>query len=259
MRAFTKVFLFLLVIGFSLPVPLKAQEAAEYDPLKRNLVFVESDADVTIPVNMFKLRFGFDIQKATFAEAEEESARVIKAVSDAVAKLGLPNVEIIKGWDILTQAKISVGMTGRKIENRLTVKVSDFPNDKMHELIAKIVDLSLGVNKDIYFEEIEVGVTDSVETGTRETLIMDALRKLKANAEKAAETQGSKVIASKRIFVMDENAPAARMASGDMMYAAAPEMMRKSFVSVQKGFTVQAQVTDHIKMTAKASGIYEIQ
>lgn len=88
--------------------PILAEEA-HFDPLERNLIFIEGDATITVPVNGFRLTFGFDVDKGSFAEANRESTRIIDQISANVKGLGLSNVEIIKGWDVLRQARISFG------------------------------------------------------------------------------------------------------------------------------------------------------
>ncbi len=238
-------------------------EDREYDPLQRNLVLVGGQADIMVPTNMFKLTFDFDIQRGSFSEASAESEQIIKMITREVESLKLPQVEIIKGWDFIKQATISIGQSGKKVSNRLTIKVTNFPEGKMHELIARIIDNCLEVNKDIYFKEIEAGVSEDVENQKREDVLMAALRNLKSNAEKAAQTQGGKVIAAKRIFITGEQDGAQEGVMMNKMrydYAESKSLasMERS-VSIQKGFAVRSQISDHVKITANVAGIYEIQ
>lgn len=242
-------------------MPLFAEaNLVEYDPLKRNLLFVEGEAEKEFPVNIFRLKFGFDIQKGNFSEANAYSARIIDSISASVKDLELSDVKIIKGWGIVKQAKISIGASGSKLSNQLIIEVRNFPAGKLHELIVKIIDTSLAVDKEVYLEGVEVAVTEDMGDKYKEEELMEALKRLRANAEKTAQTQDRKISAVKRIFVLSDQETVAVMdRSGYSYMMEEKSLARKAFVSVQKGFTVRSDITDHIKISAKVAGIYEIE
>lgn len=241
-------------------IAIAQSNLVEYDPLKRNLLFVEGDAEKEFPVNIFRLRFGFDIQKGNFSDADSSSRQIIDRITASVQKLGLTNVNIIKGWDVVKQGKISIGASGSKLSNQLIVEVRDFPADKMQESITRIIDSSLAVGKEVFLEGVEVNITKEVEDVYKEEVLMQALKSLKANAEKAAETQGKRIMAAKRIFVLNSQ-EAVNAATQDMCYETprTASVMRQSYISVQKGFTVRSNITDHLKISSRVSGIYEIE
>jgi len=243
-------------------IAFSQQAVMDIDPLRRNLIFVEGESDKEFAVNMFRLSFGFDIQKASFSETNTQSEQIAKRIEASVKGLGLSGVKIIKGWDIIKQAKISVGATGSKLSNQLIIEVRDFPEGKMQELIAKIIDLSLAIDKEVFLEKVESGVTEDVEDKCKEEVLTEALKQLKINADSTAGTQGKKVTAVKRVFVITDQQAAAEVNQyGYDSYeprAKSPMMLSRSFVSVQKGFNVSSNITDHVKVYSKVAGVYEI-
>ncbi len=258
-----RIILSALIIAALCAFNASAQEM-HYDPMSRNLIFVEGNADITVPTNMFKLTFDFDIQKGSFLEASTESDRIISEIDKVVKNLNLPDVEIIKGWDVIKQASISIGQSGKKLSNKITIKVTNYPGDKLHDLISKIIDGCLAINKDIYFTNIEVGLSDDVENQKREEVLINALRKLKSNAEKAAETQGVKIAEAKRIFVTQTNEIGERYVAMDSavrgeLYEEQSVRSMTKIASIQKGFVVRSQVSDHVKIAAKVAGVYEVK
>jgi len=232
----------------------------EYDPLKRNLLFVEGESEKEFPVNIFKLKIGFDIQKGNFSEANAYSSQITDTINASIKTLGLTDVKIIKGWDVVKQAKLSIGASGSKLSNQLIIEVRDFPAGRLQELIMKIIDRCLVADKEVFLEGVEVGITEDVEDKDKEEVLMDALKRLKANAEKAAQTQGKKIVAAKRVFVLSEQGYIAlkEVDSYDQSLVTDEKAMNRSCLSVQKGFSVRSNVTDHIKISAKVAGIYEI-
>jgi hypothetical protein len=251
---------FISIIFIAAPAFAQVQ-AVEYDPLKRNLLFVEGESEKEFPVNLFRLKFGFDIQKGNFSEANAYSSQITDTINTSIKSLGLTDVRVIKGWDIVKQAKISIGASGSKLSNQLIIEVRDFPAGKLQELIVKIIDRCLVVDKEVFLEGVEVGITEDAEDKDKEEVLMDALKRLKANAEKAAGTQGKKVIAAKRVFVFSKEGGIApqQVHSYDVALEYEEKAMNRSYLSVQKGFSIRSNITDHIKISAKVTGIYEIE
>ncbi|MDD5217573.1 MAG: SIMPL domain-containing protein [Candidatus Omnitrophica bacterium] len=239
-------------------------EEAHVDPLKRNLIFVEGMAEITVPINAFSLVFGFDIDKISFNDARSDSERIIEKISSNIRAMDIPNVEIIRGWDLVKQAKVSFMSKGRKISNRVTVKVVDFPAGKMHELIARMIDDSLAVDNAVFLEDVDIYVTEEIQNQKKQEVLTEALKTLKANAERSAEALGSKVAGPKRVFISSaEHVGSVMPVSEDRLYdyELASEQKghkRSSLVSINKGFKVRAQIVDNIKISAQVTGIYEI-
>lgn len=231
----------------------------QYDPLKRNLIFVEGEAEITVPVDGFSLMFDFDIEKAAFKEASTASNQIVDSISDNIKGMGLSNVEIIKGWDIVKQGKIAIGDKGRKISNRLVVRVFGYPKGELHDTIAEIIDKSLAVDKAITLKSIEVLISDDVENKKKEEVLSAALKALQSNAKCAADALGAKLTGTKRVFITnEEEVYKLEGQSWDARYA--PEqVLSKSVVSIQKSFRVNAEIVDNIKFIARVSGIYEVE
>lgn len=250
----------LFAFGFSTGAVLA--EETHYDPMARNLIFVEGKAETTIPVNGFSLTFGFDIEKGSFADASSYSNGIVDRISAGVKALNLTSIEIIKGWDIVKRAKISIGAKGKKISNVLTVRVLDYPQGKLHELIAAIIDKSLAVDPAIALENIKVFVSEDIENKKKEELVDEALKALKSNASRAAEAVGRKLSAPKRIYISSEQDVYKSEESYDRLYPsyempASPPIKRA--ISIQKSFNVSAEIVDHMKMSATVFGVYEIE
>jgi len=238
-------------------------EEAHYDPMQRDLIFIEGEATINVPANGFRLTFGFDVDKGSFVEANRESTRIIDAISGNVKSLGLSNVEIVKGWDVLRQAKISFGQKGRKLFNKLTIEVTNYPEGKLHELISKIVDMSLSVSDLVSLEDASVFVTDDVESKKKEEVLGLALKALQSNAIRAAEALNKKISAPKRIFVTNEQQVGEfkhRYAETyDKAYEKSMKMELNQIVNIQKSFRVNAQIVDQVKLSAKVAGIYQVE
>lgn len=254
----TIFFIILTVLSFTVSVTILAEET-HFDPFARNFIFVEGESEITVAVNGFRLTFGFDIDKASFSEASHESARIINAINAEVKNLGLSNVEIIKGWDILRQAKISIGAKGRKISNKVTIQVINYPQGKLHELIAKIIDTSLAVDPAVALENIDVFISEEVENKKKEEVVTGALKALQSNAVRAAEAVGKKLSAPKRIFITNQEIyDLSEAYEKDRYYKEERKMALSSLVSIQKSFKVEAQIVDNMKLKAKVAGIYEV-
>lgn len=223
------------------------------DPLKRNLIFVEGKSSIVVPVDGFKVRFGFDVEKSAFSEASERSNQIVAEIEKNVKGLGLSNIEIIKGWDLLKQAKISFGSKGKEISNKLTVTVKNYPKGQLHEMMAKTIDAGLVVDGSIVVEDIGVFISEKVENTEKEKVVEEALKALESNAMRTANALGRKVLARKRIYVTSEKI-------ADESIAFEKGFYRNSYakVAIRKSFKVNAEVVDHIRISATVTGIYEI-
>jgi hypothetical protein len=251
-------FILTLFVMFMYSVCTAVEENC-YDPLERNLIFVEGQAEITVPVDYFAISFGFDIEKPSFSESSNESARIMNAVGENAKKLGLADVEIIKGWDLLRQSKISIGSKGKRISNMVTVRVKNFPVERMHELIARIIDESLALNSSIALDNIEVSVSEEMENKKKAEVTAGALKALQENATRAAQAIGKTAVIPKRIFITSDQAVMAQDYEAKSKYEYGGALAQRSFVSFQKSFRVKAQVSDTIKISAKVSGVYQIE
>ncbi len=246
----------MLTLIFALPQAGAQDTAGGYDPLKRNLLYVSGEAKFTVPINQFALTFGFDQEKGSFAETQAASQRIIDGISSRVKSLGLSEVEVVKGWDVVKQARISLGSKGRKISTRLVVKVRNFPAGKMHELISQVIDNSLTVDGSVALEDVQVSLSEELEARKNEEAVQEALKKLQQNAKNAAASLGRNLAAPKSITISSGGEPVPmkqRQVYGDAM------MMERSFVSVQKSFNVESEIVDHVRISARVDGTYELE
>lgn len=240
-----------------------AQEP-NHDPMARNLIFVEGVSELTVPVNGFSLTLDFDLEKASFNEAHQRAQGIIAAIQSMTSKLGLKEVEIIKGWDLVRQYKISFGSKGKKISNRLIIKVKNFPEGKLHDMLASMIDQSLAVDEAISLVDVNVFLTDELENMKKEEVVQEALKNLHSNAGKAAQAVQRTMSMPKRVFVTSEASVQEQEDSSRANYGYGSEVLAeqafasRKIISVQKSFKVQSQVTDQIKMIAKVAGIYQI-
>lgn len=249
-------FILLMILGLS-PIA-EAQETSGFDPLKYNLLSAQGDAEVSVPVNTFNIYFGFEANKASFDEGRSSSDEIIKNITSKVNALKAGEVQIIRGWDLVRQERISFGAKGRKISNRLIIKVKNFQQGKMHELIAKIIDQSLAVSGDVVLENLEVSISEDVETTAKQQALKNALTALQANADRSAETLGKRRGDPKNISLW-EDAPMGgpRMEYMSMAMGEQDAGLRK-MVNIQKSFNVQAEIVDHVKIKVRVYGLYEL-
>ena len=245
-----------LVIFFLLLSPLTVVFADDhFDPFERNLIFVEGESQIYIPINEFSLRFGFDIDKPTFEEASRVSSAIINEIDSRIKKIELTHVELIKGWDLVKQARIAIGSKGRKISNQLTVKVVNFPEGKLHELIAKIIDSTVSVEGSITLEDVKVSVSEELENKKKGEVMEQALKALQENANQTAQALGKGHLVPKRVYLSNQQSMGAEAEYAMYDRAAVASMMK---ISLQKSFNVQAEIVDHVKLTAKVSGVYQM-
>jgi uncharacterized protein YggE len=242
--------------------PLSAQDITpDYDPMKRNLIFVSGHAELAVPVNRFSMAFGFDIEKGSFRDSQEASAKIIEGIASKAKGLGLSEVEIVKGWDLVRQSKISLGSKGRKISNRVIIKVSNFPLGRMHELIAQLIDGSLSVDGAVELQEVQVSLSDELENKKKEEAVLTALKNLQNNAKGAADALGRTLAAPKQVFISEDpkTMPVAADYAASGGYGGGEMMMSQRLLSVQKSFNVQSEIADHVKISVNVSGVYELE
>jgi hypothetical protein len=210
---------------------------------------------------------GFDVDRASFGDAGAVSDEIAFRMEREIKSLGLQNVEVIKGWDIVKQKMIAFGEKGRKVSNKLVVRVYDCPLEKLHRVIADAMDKCLAVDKSVIIEEISVILKDEVENEKKQEASIRAVAAMDKNASRVAETLGKKISAPKRIFFSNDKQ--ALQSRNDFMgygedcrskqnYAVEAELSR-SVVSIQKSFKVKSEIVDHIKIKSRVSGIYEIE
>lgn len=256
--------LFIIMVGaFMLGTTFASAEEYNYDPMQRNLITVQGESKIVVPVNAFDILFDFDMEKGSFTEASQESQRVINTIQSSLADLEPAKIEIIKGWDLVKQGTISFGSKGKKISNIIKLRVTEFPNEKLHEYIATILDKSLPVNSGLIVKGVEVYLTEEVENAKKEELLEQAIRKLESNSARIAKGLGKKITAAKRIYVKvtEKSDPQENYLSyhSSMKEKVMYERSSLSDVSIRKRFRLQADIEDHIEMTSSIFGIYEIE
>ncbi len=235
-------------------------EEANYDPMERNLIIAEGEALITVPVNAFDISFDFDMERGTFSKAGVDSDRLIRALEANLKGLNIKQLEIIKSWDVMKQALISFKTKGRKVSNVFTVRVKNFEEGRLHELIAAIIDQSLAADPGLVLKRLRVYLTEDVENTRRAEAMTKAVQALESNAKRVADGLGRKVTAPKRVFTSTNDQPQPiRAQQYDMLYSEVTAPMKRSLVSVRKSFNVEADVVDHIDISANVSGIYQIE
>lgn len=246
---------FVLLLG---SISTAVAEECDYDPLERNLIFVEGEAEITVPVDGFSLAFSFDVDRAAFGDASKESNKIADKIAAQIKELGLSNVEIIKGWDIVKQAKISIGAKGRRLSNRLVVRVLDYPQGKFHDLIAEAIDRTIAVDSSIALEDVSILISEAKENKKKEEVLVEALKALQSNAKSAAQALGRVLSQPKRIYISSEQGT---YKSEESLYQSRGdrEYLAKSFASIQKSFRVKSEIVDNVKLTAKVHGIYQLE
>lgn len=249
-------FLFAVLIAAA---PVHAEDIQHgYDPMKRNLIYVSGKSELTVPANQFSLTFGFDVEKGSFRDTQEASAKIIEGIASKAKGLGLQDVEIVKGWDLVRQARIALGAKGRKISNRVIVKVKNFPQSKMHDLIAAMIDGGISVDGAVELQEVQIGLTDELEDKKRAESVLEALKNLEANAKSAAGALGRNIVAPKQVSVSEDPRTLSVGAEYGGGYARADMMMSQKLISVQKSFNVQSEISDHVKLAVTVGGVYEL-
>jgi len=218
------------------------------DPMSRNLIFVEGSASLTGPVDEFEIQFGFDLEKATFQKGERGFG----------TELGLTDVEVIRGWSILKQAKISFKSNERQISNRVIIKVHSFPAGKLQRLVADIIDGSLGVDNAVILEHIRVSLSGTVERIKKKEVVESALKNLKTNAEGAAATLGASIITPKRVYI-SQQAVAVTGKQAESHYGLDAGSWEGASISYNKGFQVNTDISDRITLTATVAGTFQIE
>lgn len=236
------------------------QQNQTFDPLKRNLIFVDGQAEVTVPVNGFSLTFHFDVNKGSFDESRQESQKIIDNIKLSLDQLGIKDYELIQGWDMVRQSKISLSSKGRKITNNVIVKVKNFPRGQLYSQVAALIDRIITANDSMELVEINVFVTEENEQKARQDVLAKAVQNLDRNAAQIAQSLGRKMTSVKRIYT----AQGGSIDRGQMYQEMdglhkERSFLAQNFISVQKSFKVPAEITDSFKFTASVSGIYEVE
>lgn len=255
-----KIYAFLLLLSLlAFNFPHRAFAEGEYDPMARNLVYLQGDAELAVPVDGFELKFSWEVDKESFDKGREVTAQTIEKIRKNVTALGTAKVEIIHGWDVVRQARISFGAKGRKLTNAVSVRVTGFPEGKLYEWITKIIDSTLAADSNIELQDLEVFLSGAKEQAARREVTAQAVKNLKDNAATSIGALGKSVTGPKQIFVSGEApVPMGRAAGygGDGMYQ--EKIALRSAVNIQKSFKVQAQIADQIKLNARVTGVYEM-
>ena len=236
------------------------QQNQTFDPLKRNLIFVDGQAEATVPVNGFSLIFHFDVNKGSFDEGRQESQKIIDNIKLSLEQLGIKDYELIQGWDMVRQAKISLSSKGRKITNNLIVKVKSFPSGQLYAQAALLIDRVIAANDSMELVEINVFVTEENEQKARQDVLAKAVQNLDRNAAQITQALGRKITGIKRIYTAQGRAiDQGQMYQGNYDFREEHKFLAKSLISVQKSFKVPAEITDSFKFTASVSGIYQVE
>ena len=173
-------------------------------------------------------------------------------------EMGLTDIEIIRGWDLLRQAKISVGSKARKIGNRVTLKVKKFPEGKMQEMITRLIDKTMAIDGSIVLDQIDVFVSDEVQNQKKSEVVQTALKNLQVNARQTAEALGRKTALPKRVFVSDDEEVQESLGDPRGWYSDGKTSV-KQFFSIQKSFKVNTEIADTMVFHAHVTGVYEIE
>ena len=239
--------------------PLSAQMPFA-DDLNKSLVYLDSSAETTVPVDRFTLTFGFDSDAGSFTAASADADRIIAAIRTEIEKTGLKSVRIYKGWDMFKQAKVSTSGSGARLSLQIILEVVRFPESKLFETMSVLVDKCLEINKNIVFREVSVGLTDETRHKLGRELLQAALAGLKDKAELARDSAGGRSVKMRKIFLQQPGQAAGEIAwAANAMYDKyAPAMRPYESLSFQPGFRVQAEVSDHVTLSVSLSGVYEI-
>ncbi len=242
------------------PAFAQEQQNQTFDPLKRNLIFVDGQAEVTVPVNGFSLTFHFDVNKGSFDEGRQESQKVIDNIKLSLDQLGIKDYELIQGWDMVRQAKISLSSKGRKITNNVIVKVKNFLRGQLYSQVAALIDRIITANDSMELVEINVFVTEEIEQKAKQDALAKAVQNLDRNAAQIAQASGRKITGVKRIYTAQSGGiDRGQMYQGMVEFREERDFLAKSIISVQKSFKVPAEITDSFKFTASVSGIYQVE
>lgn len=237
--------------------PAFAEEATHYDPLARNLIYVDGQAKITMAVDSFDVAFDFDVSRGSYDEGRKEAEEIAGKVQSSLKDLQFGRIEVIRGWDLIKQDRISLTSKAKQLSNILRIRVVGFPEGKLHESVAKIVDRTLAVNGAIGLRSISVNLSDEAEKKAQDEALAKAVTALESKARLVAEGLGKKVVASKQVYI--SNNQQAPMARGMLMDGYAQASYFKSPVVIQKNFRVDTQVPDSLDIETTVNGIYEIQ
>jgi uncharacterized protein YggE len=252
-----KKLIYLTIFLSAFSVSAFAAESLSYDPLARNLIYVDGQAKVTAQVDSFDIAFDFDVARGSYDEGRKEAEEFAIKTENALKDLQFKQIEVIRGWDLIRQDRISLTSKAKQISNILRIRVVGFPTGKLHESISKVIDRTLAVNGAIGLRSVSVDLSPEAETKANDEALAKAVAALETKAKLVAEGLGSKVVAAKQIFI--SNNQQAPMARGMLMESYAQASYFKSPVTIQKNFRVDTQVPDSVDIATTVNGVYEIQ
>ncbi len=245
-----------IILGLFFSITVHAQELQTFDPLARNLIYVEGEAKITVPVDSFSISFDFDVERPSFEEARKESEAIAAKVEESLKGLSFKKIEVIKGWDLIKQNRISLTSKAKLLSNVLRIHISGFPEGKLHESVALAVDHSIAVSGALGLRSVEVDLSDELEQTKKGEVISKALQTLDVNAKSIASGLGKKVVSVKRAFISNEqNMPQTTEAYDGYAFKQA---RFSSPIVIQKSFKVAAQVPEAMEIHSQVSGTYEI-
>ena len=226
----------------------------------KNLIYVEGQAKNAVEVNAFHVNLDFDLEKGSFDETRQSSQKVVDKIKANVDALGFKSVQYIQGWDLLRQAGISLSSKGKKVSNRLTIEVADFPQGRLFDAMAKVVDAGIGADPAVTVTSVNVFLTDDLESKTRQQSLKEALSDLNQNAVQAAGALGRTIQSPKQIFTTNEqNLEQGQEGLRDVhSWSSFSDSKMKGIVSFQKSFKVDAQISEQINVVARVAGYFEL-
>jgi uncharacterized protein YggE len=240
---------FVLVLSAALAGPIAAEGVKASDP---RLLSVSGEASEIVPVDGVRISFGFSTEKGSFQDsgaAGEEEARKLR---DAVASINGVKVKAVHGWDLLRQAKISIGDRGRRIDHHVALEIEGIAEGKLHTVVAQAIDRSLPVAKDVTVESVQAYLTKDRERELRAKLKAQAVKRAGEKARALAEAAGVKLSAPQQVI-------------GDSVEGGVEPMMARGRMALfssmewRKGFNVSTEVPDSMEVTESVGVLFQIQ
>jgi hypothetical protein len=241
----------LMIFIFLLSTLASAEVKNGFDPLDRNLIFVEGSASQTVAVSGFKIEADFNESKRTFLLASQSSFDIISEIQGVLTSAGLTSVKVSKGWDLVKQNTLSFESKAKKISNKITISVNNYPEGELHQTIAKVLDLTLKASNKITIKNIEVFLSEETEKEVKEKLTLNAISEMTKSAEAIAASLGKKSVEAKRVFY-HTNIP------NRNYHNESYSGIIKSKVSYNRKFKVNSEIVDQIKLKSSVSGTFQI-
>jgi len=230
-----------------------AQSKESYDPLRRNLIFVEGDASATVPVSGFSIEIDFDESRKTFSLASETSYARISNIEASLKAAGIESISILKGWDLIKQNTLSLESKAKIISNKTVISIGSYPKDKLHNTLARAIDIILKESKKITIKNVSVYLSPKEEKAVKQKLTLEAIANMKTNASAIAKSLGKKNVLPKRVYYHT------RFGIPDRSFEAQPYMQLSSAkVSYNKRFRFKSEIVDQIKLSTSVSGVFQI-